>query len=116
MKTCSMLSAGSKPAPGEAALSIHCSIPGASLLPAAVFFAVLVASTSGCATWRQKIMEGGISETREERAAAVIREFEDRRDAAQLAAALERFNQGDTDRAEAMLNAIINRRPDCTEA
>jgi len=32
------------------------------------------------------------------------------------AAALERFEQGDTDRAEAMLSSIVNRRPDLSAA
>jgi predicted Zn-dependent protease len=87
-----------------------------SNLPAIGFVLLFAGSTMGCAAWRQKMNEPGISQTREERAAAAVREFEDRRDTAQLAAALERFEQGDTDRAEAMLSSIVNRRPDLSAA
>ena len=60
--------------------------------------------------------EPSVSQTREERAAEAVKEFEDRRDAAQLAAAIERVEQGDAARAESMLTSIVKRRPDCIPA
>jgi len=112
MKKRSVLLAGSKPVPGELGSVVNRSAPGPGLVPAVGIVLLFAASTVGCASWRQKIFEPGISQAREERSEAAVREFEDRRDSAQLAAALERFEQGDTDRAEAMLTSIVNRRPD----
>jgi Tfp pilus assembly protein PilF len=116
MKSPTTLLAGSKPAPGELSSSRHRSAPGPSFVPAVGIALLFAASIAGCASWRQKFAEPGISQNREERAAEVIREFEDRRDTAQLAAALERFEQGDIDRAETMLTSVVNRRPDLSEA
>ena len=70
----------------------------------------------GCAGLRERILSPGVTPTRRERASQAIHEFEERRDTAQLAAAMDRFNQGDTERAEAMLAAIVSRRPDYIEA
>src|SRR5439155_2083716 len=53
---------------------------------------------------------------REQRAAQAVHEFEQRRDAAQLSAALDRWKQGDAATAEAMLIAIIRRRPESYDA
>jgi tetratricopeptide (TPR) repeat protein len=70
----------------------------------------------GCSAFREKILSPGVTATREERSAQVLREFEDRRDAAQLAAALDRLNQGDISRAQSMLTVLVNRRPDFADA
>jgi Tfp pilus assembly protein PilF len=45
-----------------------------------------------------------------------VRDFEQRRDAAQLAAALDRWQQGDPAAARAMLQRLVERRPDHFEA
>lgn len=67
----------------------------------------------GCAGWRETLNpRPTVGQTREERTADAVREFEDRRDSAQLAAAVERIQQGDSQRAEAMLVSIVKRRPD----
>jgi len=88
----------------------------ARLLPTLCMTAFFLIST-GCAGWREKVQPPPtLSAKREERAAEAVRNFEDRRDAAQLAAALDRWKQGDASRAEAMLAAIVNRRPDNTDA
>jgi Flp pilus assembly protein TadD len=71
---------------------------------------------AGCAGWKQKVKKPDPSENREERAAEALRTFEERRDAAQLSAAMDRWKQGDTAMAESALAAIIRRRPDYTEA
>ncbi len=77
----------------------------------------MAAALSGCAGWREKLNPSPtVSQTREERAADAVREFEERRDAAQLAAAIERIEQGDTPRAETMLESIVKRRPTCIPA
>jgi len=71
---------------------------------------------TGCAGWRQSIPPQTITETREERAHDAIQSFEERRDAAQLQAALDRCKHGDLGPAESMLAAIVNRRPNYVEA
>jgi len=71
---------------------------------------------TGCAGWKQTLQPKTAIETREERAKEALQDFEERRDAAQLEAALDRWKQGDAGRAEAMLSAIVNRRPDYVEA
>jgi Flp pilus assembly protein TadD len=76
----------------------------------------LVLLVPGCAGWRQKVQTPTVSEKREDRAADAVRAFEQHRDTAQLEAALERWNQADFRRAEEMLVAILNRRPDYVEA
>jgi Flp pilus assembly protein TadD len=57
-----------------------------------------------------------MTESREDRAKEAVRSFEERRDAAQLEAALDRWKQGDVQRAEAMLSALVSRRPDYANA
>lgn len=77
----------------------------------------LALTTGGCAGWRETLApKPSVSQTREERATDAVREFEDRRDAAQFAAAVERVQQGDSARAETMLVAIVKRRPDSIPA
>jgi Flp pilus assembly protein TadD len=75
-----------------------------------------LAALVGCAAWKDKVQPPTTSQTREEREAEVVREFEQRRDLAQLQAAIDRWKLGNASRAEAMLTAIVNRRPDCLEA
>lgn len=70
---------------------------------------------AGCAGWRS----AGQSETSasvRQRQAAILNDFEQRRDAAQLAAAMDRWQQGDARAARAMLTDLVERRPDHFEA
>jgi Flp pilus assembly protein TadD len=71
---------------------------------------------AGCAGWKEQVQPPTVTQSREDRAAEAVREFEERRDRAQLEAALDRWKQGDAARAEAMLTAIVNRRPDDGES
>ena len=71
---------------------------------------------TGCAGWKQTLQPTAATATREERAKEAVQDFEERRDAAQLEAAVDRWKQADVGRAEAMLSAIVNRRPDYVEA
>ncbi len=71
---------------------------------------------TGCAGWKQALTQTTLTESREDRADQAVRDFEERRDAAQLEAALDRWKQGDINRAEAMLATIVNRRPDYVNA
>ena len=71
---------------------------------------------NGCAGWKHTLQPPTMAETREERAIDAVRSFEERRDSAQLEAALDRWKQGDVSRAEAMLSALVNRRPDYADA
>src|SRR5437016_1901863 len=67
---------------------------------AACFFA------PGCAGWKAKVQKPTLTDKREDRTAEAVRDFEERRDAAQLEAALDRWKHGDVATAEAMLAAI----------
>jgi len=71
--------------------------------------------TSGCAGWKQNTQKT-VTDQREDRAADAVRNFENRRDAAQLEAALDRWRQGNTAMAESMLASIVKRRPDNYDA
>lgn len=75
----------------------------------------LVLLTAGCAGWRSATDPASSASIRERQAAAV-RDFEQRRDAAQLAAALDRWQQGDPAAARVMLQRLVERRPDHVEA
>jgi tetratricopeptide (TPR) repeat protein len=70
----------------------------------------------GCAGFKNYFQPAKPGQSREERAAEAVKSFEERRDAVQIEAALDRFNQGDAARAEAMLSGVVNRRPDNAEA
>jgi tetratricopeptide (TPR) repeat protein len=70
----------------------------------------------GCAGWRKQVEKQGVSEDREVRAAEAIRDFEQRRDAAQYQAALDRWRQGDVAQAETQLAGLALRRPDLLDA
>jgi len=71
---------------------------------------------SGCAGFKNYFQPTKPGQSREERAAEAVKAFEEHRDTGQLAAALDRFNQGDAAQAEGMLTAIVNRRPENVEA
>jgi Tfp pilus assembly protein PilF len=88
-------------------------VQGASL---AAMLTLLAAAVAGCAGWKPRVDSASVSSEREARAADAIRNFEQQRDAAQLAAALDRWRQGDAARAETMIATLIARRPDFVEA
>jgi Tfp pilus assembly protein PilF len=83
---------------------------------AVVWPSICLCIATGCAGWKQKVQKPNLSNNREDRATDAVRSFEERRDAAQLGAALDRWKQGDIATAEASLAAIIRRRPDCNDA
>jgi Tfp pilus assembly protein PilF len=89
------------------------------------WFAMLaVAACGGCAvlqpvsTLPAKKLTGGESPTaqRQSRREELVRQFEERRDQAQLSAALDRWKQGDAAGCETLLVQLLQRRPDCREA
>jgi Tfp pilus assembly protein PilF len=89
---------------------------GIKFSSALVLLFVFWFALTGCAGWKQKVKKPDPGENREERALEAVRAFEERRDAAQLSAAMDRWKQGDTVKAESALAAIIKRRPDYNEA
>jgi predicted Zn-dependent protease len=81
----------------------------AALLAIALF-------ASGCASWRPVLGTSPVADKRKDRATDAVRTFEKHRDAAQLEAALDRWKQGDFTGAEARLAALVQRRPDFSDA
>jgi Flp pilus assembly protein TadD len=86
---------------------------GQLLLPLAALISIAAA---GCAGWQPHTASSPTGSQRERRADEVVRDFEARRDAAQLQAALDRWRQGDAPGSAAMLAALVERRPDWCEA
>jgi len=86
------------------------------MLMAALAPASVIVLATGCAGWKQKVQQPTLTENREQRAAEAVRAFEQRRDAVQLEAAIDRWKQGDAGRGEVMLANILNRRPDYNDA
>jgi Flp pilus assembly protein TadD len=85
--------------------------------PPRLLVVAILMSSYGCAGWKGlRSAPGTVTPQREERQAETVRDFEDRRDNAQLRAALDRWQQGDAAGCEAMLTAIVKRRPDYTDA
>jgi Tfp pilus assembly protein PilF len=78
--------------------------------------ALIVASLllGGCAGWRPQIAAPGptIADERAARREAAVQSFESHRDAMQLQAALDRFEQGDYAGCESRLTALVERRPE----
>jgi Tfp pilus assembly protein PilF len=71
----------------------------------------------GCAGWREQLNPPQtVAEEREARTAAALQSFEEQRDAMQLQAALDRFNQGDYSGCESRLATLVERRPDFVPA
>jgi Tfp pilus assembly protein PilF len=69
---------------------------------------------AGCAGWREQVSTPGPTGTDERTAhrEAVVQSFEQHRDAMQLQAALDRFEQGDDAGCEERLTTLVQRRPD----
>ena len=78
----------------------------------------LLALMLGCAGWQQQLTpsQSKAEPTRQARASDAIKEFEQRRDAAQYQAALDRCRQGDLLRAESLLSSLVGRQPEFYEA
>lgn len=83
---------------------------------ACLFVAASLLPFTGCASWGSNLFVPSVAAARKERATDAVREFEERRDAAQLQTAVERFEQGDAEGSEVRLAAIVERRPEYTEA
>ncbi len=75
------------------------------------------AVVAGCANWpAPRSAKPSVSQSREERRAEAVQAFEEQRDRAQLAAAVDRWSQGDIAGCESRLRSILARRPDDIEA
>jgi Flp pilus assembly protein TadD len=74
----------------------------------------LVASLTcaGCAAWREQMQTTDVAVQRAQRQAEAIQSFETHRDEAQLQAALDRWQQGDTSGCEARLRSLLARHPE----
>ena len=76
----------------------------------------LLLAASGCATWREHFTSPGVTEQREQRHTEALQSFEKHRDEAQLAAAIDRFQQGDLAGCRERLISLVERRPELHEA
>jgi Flp pilus assembly protein TadD len=76
----------------------------------------LLAAFPGCAGWESRLVAPPVTPQREARKSEAMQTFETRRDAAQLTAALDRWRSGDAAGCEAMLTALVQRRPDYSDA
>jgi Flp pilus assembly protein TadD len=77
---------------------------------------VLIAVLPGCAGWESRLIAPAVTPQREVRKSEAVRTFETHRDAAQLSAALDLWRSGDCAGCEAMLAAVVQRRPDYLDA
>jgi Tfp pilus assembly protein PilF len=72
-----------------------------------------LAIAPGCAAWKAKLSpQKTVADQREDRRDAAMQAFEQQRDAMQLQAAIDRFEQGDYTGCESRLTALVARRPD----
>ena len=71
---------------------------------------------SGCKAWESQLIAPPVTPEREARKSEALRSFETRRDAMQLSAALDRWRSGDAAGCEAMLTAVVTRRPEHADA
>lgn len=79
--------------------------------------AIALFAAPGCATWREHFTaKPSVTEQREQRHAEALQSFEQRRDEAQLAAAMDHFQQGDLAGCRERLVTLVERRPDLHEA
>jgi len=80
-------------------------------------FCLLLATVAGCAALKMpdEPVES-ITEKRQDRSEAAIREFEEKRAFAEFQAALARWDQGDVDGCEAGLQKLLKRNPDHRDA
>jgi Flp pilus assembly protein TadD len=83
---------------------------------AALALPALALLVSGCAGWQQTLAKGSVTPLRKDRQEEAIREFEQHRNAAQLEAALDRWQQGDAAGCESRLAALVQRWPDYADA
>lgn len=72
---------------------------------------------AGCASWRDVAApKASDAASRDQRRAEVIQSFEEQRDQAQLAAAVDRWQQGDIAGCESRVRGILARRPTDVDA
>jgi Tfp pilus assembly protein PilF len=72
---------------------------------------------AGCASWREAAAPtASDAASRDQRRAEVIQSFEEQRDRAQLAAAVDRWQQGDIAGCESRVRGILVRRPTDVDA
>ena len=91
--------------------------PSAVVWSYAAVAVCLLAWPVGCASFpHSKDPTAVEAESREDRKAAVIENFERRRDQTQYQAALSRWNQGDPAGCEKLLVSLVARRPDIRDA
>jgi Tfp pilus assembly protein PilF len=82
---------------------------------AAAIIAACCVAHSGCSGLKDRL-QPNVAAQRQQRAAEAVQAFEGRRDKVQLEAALDRFQQGNVDAAQAMLTGLVTRRPDYSDA
>lgn len=75
-----------------------------------------IASVTGCAGWESQWIAPPVAPQREARKSEALQSFEARRDAVQVSAALDRWRSGDAAACEAMLIAVVTRRPEHADA
>jgi Flp pilus assembly protein TadD len=75
-----------------------------------------VALIAGCAGWESRLFPPPVTPQREARKTEAVQTFETHRDAAQISAALDRWQSGDAAGCEAMLAAVAARCPDYADA
>lgn len=71
---------------------------------------------AGCAGWESHLIAPSVTPQRAARKTEAVRTFETHRDAAQVSAALDRWQSGDAVGCEAMLAAVVTRCPDYADA
>jgi Tfp pilus assembly protein PilF len=72
---------------------------------------------AGCASWREStVTSQPETASRDQRRTEVIQSFEKQRDRAQLAAAMDRWQQGDIAGCESRVRGILARRPSDVDA
>jgi Flp pilus assembly protein TadD len=101
--------------PHYASLRVHPGgIPFSVAKPA--WFLGFVALVTGCAGWESRIFPRPVTPQREARKTEAVQTFETHRDAAQVSAALDRWQSGDAAGCERMLAAVVARCPDYCDA
>ena len=82
-----------------------------------VIAAAALLAVSGCATMREHFASSpSVTAQREQRHSEALQSFEEHRDKAQLAAAIDRFQQGDLVGCRDRLVTLVERRPALYEA
>jgi tetratricopeptide (TPR) repeat protein len=75
-----------------------------------------IACVPGCAAWESQLIAPPVTPQRKARESEAVKSFEASRDAIQVSAALDRWRSGDPPGCEAMLTAVVTRRPEHADA